>query len=310
MKFLVCLSLLAGICTLAGRGANAGLTISGPQYPVQEGEDVVLECLSDSESDMGNYTFQKYSTWMKTWVQLDSGRYLRCWFFNVNISRVDRRLFMELNDVTDYQKGPYRCVSSGNQTSDYEVSENFTISVIYLQDIYLQKAHSWRSSVSDVVWVEEGSTLEVKCTAYSSQEPIYEWSQEFSDWILPSDTLIIKNVNEAHEGKYICLARHPDMFSLVKTKSFELRVMPKGPEHVRAFSTGLNLPDILLYITIPAVLLATLVFSVFIIILRHRRQQLRKPQISLVDGEKRTPIYKGSLQSVSSTTSDTQPLVM
>ncbi|XP_063798566.1 uncharacterized protein LOC134966036 isoform X2 [Pseudophryne corroboree] len=309
MKSLGCLPLLAVICALSAHGARARLTISGPQYPVQEGDDVVLECLSDSDTDMGNYTFQKYSTWMGSWVQLDAIRYLRCWFFNVNISRTDGRLLMQLNDISDYQKGPYRCVSSGNQTSDYEASDNVTVSVIYLQDIYIQSGHSWRYTVSDYLWVEEGSTMEVTCVSYSSEEPYYSWSQEDSDWILPSDTLLIKNVNKAHEGIYICQARHPQMYSLVKTKSFQLMVMERGTQPVREVFSA-DVPDFLLYITIPAVLLATLVFFIFFIIFRHRRQQLRKPQISLVDGEKRSPIYRGSLQSVRSTTSDTQPLVM
>ncbi|XP_018410124.1 PREDICTED: uncharacterized protein LOC108785534 [Nanorana parkeri] len=310
MEYLACFSLISVICTLAGNGVSAGLYISGPRSAMLEGEAVVLECLSDMETDMQNYTFQKYSTWMKSWFQLDTSRYLRCWFFNANISRSGGRLLLELSDISEWQGGPYRCVGTANDTN--EVSENITIPIIYLQDIYFQKVHSWYTSVSDILYAEEGSTVEVKCAATSSRDPLYEWSQEVSDWILPSDTLTIRNVDQSSEGKYMCQARHPDMYSLVKTRSFELRVTPKDPDMymITGSSVDLNVGDILLYIALPGALLTTLLITFLVIILRHRRQQLKKPQISLIDAEKRTPIYKGSLQSVSSTTSDTQPLVM
>ncbi|CAI9554462.1 unnamed protein product [Staurois parvus] len=247
---------------------------------------------------------------MKNWFQLDSSRYLRCWFFNVNISRSDSRLLLQLNDMSEWQTGPYRCVSTSNDTN--EVSENFTVPVIYLQDIYFQKMHSWYTSMSEVLYAEEGSTVEVKCTASSSREPYYEWSQQDSDWILPSDTLTIKNVDESSEGTYVCQARHPDLYTLVKTRSFKLRVTPKDPDMFRIvdFNTDLQVGDILLYIVLPVAVLTILLIAFLVIILRHRKRQMKKPQISLIDGEKRTPIYKGSLQSVSSTASDTQPLVM
>lgn len=310
MKAAVCATVLALLCAIASPGAYARLTISGPKAPVLEGEDVTLECLSDSDSDMANYTFEKYSTWMRTWVRLDSSRYVRCWYFSVNISRGDERLLMHLSDISEWQNGPYRCARADNQTGAEEVSEPLAINVIYLQNIYLQKLHSWYSGVSDILWVERGSTVEVKCSASASQQPMYEWTLEFSDWILPADTLVLKNVNEESEGKYICQARHPEQRSLVKTKSFQLRVMEKGPEQLRDLVSGLSFGDILLYIAIPTVMLTVLVFTLFSILIRYRRQQLKKPQISLVEDEKRAPIFKGSLQSVCSTTSDTQPLVM
>ncbi|XP_077312816.1 basal cell adhesion molecule-like isoform X2 [Lithobates pipiens] len=310
MKYVVCFSLISVICALAGNEVIAELYISGPTSAVLEGDAVALECLSDSQSDMQNYTFQKYSTWMRSWFQLDASRYLRCWFYNVNMSRTDGRLLLQLNDISEWQTGPYRCVSTRNDTT--EVSENFTVPIIYLQDIYFQKMHSWYTSMSEVLYAEEGSTVEVKCAAASSRQPFYEWSQEDSDWILPSDTLTIKNVDEGSEGTYVCQARHPDMYSLVKTRSFELRVTPRDPDMLKIvdFNTDLQVGDILLYIVLPVAVLTILLITFLVIILRHRKQQMKKPQISLIDAEKRTPIYKGSLQSVSSTASDTQPLVM
>ncbi|XP_069597665.1 pregnancy-specific beta-1-glycoprotein 4 isoform X2 [Ranitomeya imitator] len=310
MRPAVCATFLALLCAISSPAAHARLTIAGPKEPVLEGDDVTLECLSDDDSDMGNYTFERYTRWMKTWFRLDASRYMRCWYFSVNISRNSERLLMHLSDVSEWQTGPYRCVNTDNQTGE-EVSEPLSVNVIYLQNVYLQNVHSWYSYVPNVMWVEEGSTVEVKCSASASQEPMYEWSQEDSDWILPSDTLILKNVQEESEGQYICQARHPNRSSLVKTRSFELRVMKKSAEPVRGdFAFGLSTGDILLYTAIPGFMLTILLFTFLTILIRYRNRQMKKPQISLVDDEKRAPIYKGSLQSVCSTTSDTQPLVM
>ncbi|XP_073511925.1 basal cell adhesion molecule-like [Phyllobates terribilis] len=309
MRSAVCATFLALLCAISSPAAHARLTISGPRDPVLEGDDVTLECLSDDDSDMGNYTFERYTSWMNSWFRLDASRYVRCWYFSVNISRSSERLLMHLSDVSEWQKGPYRCVNTNNQTGE-EASEPLSINVIYLQSVYLQRLHSWYGYVPDVMWVEEGSTVEVKCSASASQEPIYSWSQEASDWILPSDTLILKNVQEESEGRYICQARHPDLGSLVKTRSFELRVTTKNAEPVRDFTFYMSTGDILLYVAIPGFLLTVLLLAFLTILIRYRNRQMKKPQISLVDDEKRAPIYKGSLQSVCSTTSDTQPLVM
>ncbi|XP_071969891.1 tyrosine-protein kinase-like otk [Engystomops pustulosus] len=310
MKAAVCVLGLALLCSSASPGASAGLTISGPQAPVLEGDDVTLECLSDSDYDMTNYTFQKYSRWMRSWVSLDSSQYLRCWYFSVNITRSDERLLMHLKDISEWRNGPYRCVRTDNRTGEVEASEPINISVIFLQGISMRRLHSWSGSVSDVLWAERGSTVEVQCSASASRPPLYEWSQELSDWILPSDTLVLRNVNEESEGRYMCQARHPDMRSLVRSRSFQLRVVDQNPLEVRGVVSGLSFGDILLFIAVPTVLLSVLVFTLLSLLLRHRNRQRKKPQISLVDGEQRAPIYKGSLQSVYSTSSDSQPLVM
>ncbi|KAM4704418.1 uncharacterized protein WCC33_012843 isoform 1-T1 [Rhinophrynus dorsalis] len=309
MKSVVYLMFVSGLCILNTQGAHSAIKISGPQYPVLEGDDVTLECISDNDSDMNHITFQKYSSWVKKWFALDSKHYFRCWYYNINVSREDGRLLLKLSDISSWQAGPYRCVSSGNWSQDAVESENITISVYYLRDICLQRARSWSPSVSDVLLVEEGSDVEIKCSASASQEPLYEWSQESSDWILPSDTLILKNVVQDNSGAYTCQARHPDMYDLVKTKTFQLHVIPK-PRESQLFYGGLGVGDILLYIAAPAMTLLFLLMTLFVLIMRHRKRQLRKPQISLVDGEKRIPIYKGSAQSIHSSTSDTQPLVM
>ncbi|MEE6527021.1 hypothetical protein FKM82_028049 [Ascaphus truei] len=132
-------------------------------------------------------------------------------------------------------------------------------------------------------------------------------SLQFGDWIMPSDTLYLRKVNLEQAGRYTCQARHPEDYDLVKTKSFSLRVIPKHTEYLYA---GAGVEDFLLYIAAPAVMLLLLVITLLVLCIRHRNRQMRKPHISWVNTEKRSPIYKGSAESVCATTSDTQPLFM
>ncbi|KAE8594163.1 hypothetical protein XENTR_v10019472 [Xenopus tropicalis] len=306
MNAVLCLSLGTLLCAFHAHGGTPEVQISGPEFPVFEGDDVTLECSSGSYFDMRNFTFQKYSKWMNRWFDLDTVQYFRCWYYNLNVSREGGRLLMQLNDFSEWQKGPYRCISSGDNITDMAVSENFTFIVYYLRDVYLQRANSWSPSVGDYLLVEEGANVEIKCSASADQEPYYDWTKEFSDWSWSYDTLTLNNVQQSQAGLYTCTARHSDYPMMVKMKTFQLRVAPKSPDYSFA---GLSLGDILLYFVAPTVTLLLLVITLIIFIIRHRKKQMKKPQISLIDTEKRTPIYKGSSQSVY-TTSDTQPLVM
>ncbi|KAG8433795.1 hypothetical protein GDO86_012240 [Hymenochirus boettgeri] len=307
MKFVTFLTVVSVLCYDKAHGDSPAIWISGPEYPILEGEDVTLECVSNIDSDMKDFTFQKYSKWMEKWFELDTSRYFRCWYYNVNISRESGRLLLQLNDISEWQKGPYRCVASGDNFTEAAVSHNFTVPVYYLHDVYIQSLSAWSITVGDELLVEEGSDVELKCSASCSHKPAYEWTAELSDWIYPSDTLLLKNVDPSQSGKYTCMAFHPDMPVLLKTKTFQLQVVPKSSRYVYG---GLGLGEMLIYFVAPAVTLILLLLTTVVIVNRHRRRQLRKPQISLIDAEKRTPIYKGSSHSVNSTQSDTQPLVM
>ncbi|XP_069803669.1 uncharacterized protein [Dendropsophus ebraccatus] len=310
MRAVVCATFMALLCSIASPGAYAKLTISGTENFVTEFGDATLECLSDSDSNMENYTFEQYCKLKRVWIRLENCTFDEYCFFFFNISRSDGRLVLNVQDVSTWVKGPYRCVKTDSQPGEQEVSEELTLNVIFLNEVFFPSLNFQYGKETDILWAESGSTVEVKCDARASHTPLFEWSQEFSDWILPSDTLVLKHVSEDSEGTYICQARHPVERSLVRTRAFQLRVKPKNPVSVRALFRSSNIVYILSFVTIPAFMLLVLVFTLFSVLIRHRRRQMRKPQISLVDGEKRAPIYKGSLQSLNSTTSDRQPLVM
>ncbi|XP_053547175.1 B-cell receptor CD22 [Bombina bombina] len=309
MKCVGILALVALFCVVSAQYDFPQIQIAGPLSPVDEGEDVTLECLSDFDSDLEHYTFQKYSKWMKTWFDVGAGHYFRCWYYNLNVSREDGRLLLHLSDITEWQSGPYRCVYYGNESREFSASNNFSVPVYYLRDIYLERLKGWSTTVPDIVYVEEGDDVQIKCSVSSSQQPIYEWNLENSDWILPSDTLVLKKVSQVVDsGKYTCKAFNPEN-KLSKEKSFELLVAPKSAE-VKFGGLGLAQNEILLYFIAPALTLLLPLLFLIIIIIRKRRSQMRKPQISLIDSEKRSPIYKGSAESVYTNTADTQPLVM
>ncbi|XP_056398185.1 uncharacterized protein LOC130293481 [Hyla sarda] len=312
MRSAVCATFLALLCSIASPGVYARLTISGPDHPVIEVEDATMECFSDSDSDMANYTFEQYCKLTRTWIRLENNTFDENCFFFFSINRSGGRLVLRVHDMDSWIKGPYRCVRTDSRSGEEEVSAELTLNVIYLYDLFFPSISSQYREEADILWVESGSTVEVKCESRrASQPPMFEWSQEFSDWILPSDTLVLKHVGEESEGTYICQARHPALWSLVKTRSFQLRVKPRSPEAVQRlnFNTS-NVLYVMSFVAIPAVMLLILVLTLFSILIRYRRKQMRKPQISLVDGDMRAPIYKGSLQFVHSTTSDRQPLVM
>ncbi|CAH2318794.1 basal cell adhesion molecule-like [Pelobates cultripes] len=289
---------------------NAELYISGPEYPVLEGVSVTLECFSSNYTDLSNFTFQKYLQYMKRWMDVDTRYYYRCWYYNLNVTRPEGRLILNINELYNWQTGPYRCISKTNMTDDIIMSENFSIPVTYMHDIYFQQTDSWQlSTSSDVLYVEEGSDLKIKCTAPASSEPEYMWTRESYDIRTLEDTLVLENVGVEDSGNYTCKAQSLGYYNLVKSKSFQLRVMP-FQSRIKLHSYGdFSFPHILLYVAIPAGLMLIALLTVFVFVARRHKNNQKKPQISLVYGEKFSPIYKGCVKPINSKEQDTQPLV-
>lgn len=108
--------------------------------PVLEGDNVTLECMAGPGADMSSFSFQKYSPvrgwgvpggygggqlggamlttllpapcapqWLQSWVQLDAGARLRCWFYAVAVSRPGGRLLLDIARLQRWHEGAYRC---------------------------------------------------------------------------------------------------------------------------------------------------------------------------------------------------------
>lgn len=274
-----------------------------------EGSNVTLECLSDvpGGEDLSGFTFQKYSTWLHSWISLDKVKQLRCWFFDVAISREDGRLWLGIRDLQPWHTGLYRCVGS-NTTGNASLSKELELSVEYLHGILLTRANTWCGTLGDSVTVLEGSTLQLECSADASQPPRYEWKREGEAWTKESSTLTLAEVSREHTGTYTCKAQHPVVPRLIQTKS--IRVFVEGRE--RAFTldsvVSLSTPMLALAVALPAVLLLLVVLVVAFLIPRHRAAAKKKA--ALEEAGQRTPIYKGSLESVPSVVADTHPLVI
>ncbi|KAG6921429.1 hypothetical protein G0U57_007708, partial [Chelydra serpentina] len=157
--------------------------------PMLEGSYVTLECLMDEDgADMSRFTFQKYSRWLHSWVSLDDPDRLRCWFFDVNVTRADGRLLLAIGALQSWHAGAYRCVATdapgnapgnatdapGNATASAEIS----LRVEYLHSVLVTRAHTWCGTVGDSLAVMEGEDLELQCSAAASQPPEYEWSRQ------------------------------------------------------------------------------------------------------------------------------------
>lgn len=281
----------------------------GEKEPLLEENNVTLECLTDEPGeDLSGFTFQKYSTWLRSWISLDKAKQLRCWFFDVAISRDDGHLLLNISNLQSWHNGLYRCVSS-NATGNASASKELELNVEYLHGIFLTRVNTWCGTVGDSVTVLEGSTLELECSADASQPPFYQWKREGEDWIEASSTLILANMGREQMGTYTCQARHPIMPQLSQNKSINVFVEGRG-ERAYTFDSmaSLTTPMLALAVALPAVLLLLVVLVVAFLIPRHRAAGKKKA--ALEDSSQRTPIYKGSLESVPSVVADTHPLVI
>uniref|UniRef100_A0ABM5ETH9 Cell surface glycoprotein MUC18-like n=1 Tax=Pogona vitticeps TaxID=103695 RepID=A0ABM5ETH9_9SAUR len=304
-----------GLCLLAlGLTLAAPLTWAGSPIirlidqggPLIEGSNVVLECLSEEGGeDLSGFTFQKYSKWLHSWITLNEATELRCWFYDVAVSHDDGRLLLTINDVQSWHTGLYRCASS-NSTDNASFSNELDLQTEYLRSVYLSQANTWCGTVGNSITILAGKNLELRCLADASQPPLYEWTREGEDWIVASDALTLAKVTREQEGTYVCQAQHPTLPQLSKSKSIHLFV--EGSKRAFTFDSVMSLstPMLALVVALPAVLLVLVIMVIAFVIPRRRA----KKKAAQEDAGQRTPIYKGSLDSVPSVVADTHPLVM
>uniref|UniRef100_A0A8C5SAD3 Ig-like domain-containing protein n=1 Tax=Laticauda laticaudata TaxID=8630 RepID=A0A8C5SAD3_LATLA len=275
--------------------------------PILEGNNVTLECFINYGENVSDFTFQKYSKWLRSWISLDESHNLRCWFYDITVNNDNGRLLLTISDIQSWHAGPYRCTSL-NATDNTSISDELDLQMEYLHKVFVRNSNSWCGTVGDSISVLEDDNLQLQCSADASQTPHYEWIREGDDWILPSGSLTLYKVTREQAGIYTCQAHHPTLPQLTKSRS--IRLLVESPKRSFSFESVLSLstPMLALAVALPAVLLLLLILVFAFLIPRHRAAALKK--MALEESGQRTPIYKGSLDSVPSVGGDTQPLVM
>ncbi|KAK6469851.1 basal cell adhesion molecule-like [Huso huso] len=301
MKWVLGFVLLGSLRLASGK---LSLVLKSPEAgPVLEGQSITLECLSDEDEDMSAYTFEKYAKYMDSWFAVDGSTRFRCWYYDVNVSRSAGRLQLQIPEVQSWNNGPFRCVQN-NGTEQDSVSNSLSVPVHYLRDVSLFKDTSFYSRYSEqlkVLTVAPGGAVEVECSATASENPQYSWSREGDDWVELSNKLKIQKVREEDAGTYTCTVQHPSVPSLSKTRTLQLLVVSEA-------ESRLVLPqfNLILMAGILALVLVLVIVSLAVYLSRRRTSSLKGP---IDDRSMKKPIYRSSVESVSSTVGDSQPLV-
>ncbi|TFJ96682.1 HLA class II histocompatibility antigen, DR alpha chain-like [Platysternon megacephalum] len=218
------LLLLAALALRWAHGEIPTVRLIDQEGPILEGSYVTLECLTDEAgADMSQFTFQKYSRWLQSWVSLDNPDRLRCWFFDVNVTRADGRLLLAIGALQSWHTGHYRCVAA-NSTGNATASAELSLRVEYLRSVFVTRAHTWCGTVGDAVAVLEGEDLELQCSADASQPPQYEWSRQGDDWVVASSALSLPQVSRDQAGTYVCRAQHPGLPPLARSRAVRVEV--------------------------------------------------------------------------------------
>ncbi|XP_067831407.1 cell surface glycoprotein MUC18 [Heptranchias perlo] len=304
MKWFLSALLLACLCFQTVLNTKLQVVIKEPRGPIVEGSDVILQCVGDG-ADMSQYKFQMYHKWLKTWFSFDTKTPFRCWYYSFNVTRENGELFLQVKEMYKWHAGPYRCISNG--TDGQLPSENITVPLQYLNGISISEPGSLFSRYMRdprVVRVMRGKDVEIKCSAFSSEPPEYQWKREGDDWIYPSNNLKIVKITPEEAGTYTCKASHPSIPSLTQSKSVLIKVVDEP-----LTSLQLSEMNLILAIAIPAGILFLTVVTVITYMCKAKRNQMKGLQLQNENALK-TPIWKGSDSSLPYTVSDTIPLVM
>ncbi|XP_076136139.1 cell adhesion molecule CEACAM20 [Alosa pseudoharengus] len=292
--------------------SHASLIVKGPAKAIVAGDMVTLECYdSNSTANMSQVYFERSSKFSQGWYRLESDRTYRSHYFcsyrYFELNLEDDRLLLTTYGIQTYMEGLYRCVSDDAALGSDNSSDPLSVTVHYMHELSFARDgpssyyNRFYDSAQDLR-VPLGSDVEVNCSTTASETPEYFWQKEGSDWILPSKTLTLRKVTPEDDGTYTCTATHPSVESLRKSRSFTLTVLPEdagwyettdGRIVLTAAGAGL-------------VLLVLLVSMTAFLCRRAKRRQTKGP---IDDRSQTKPIYKGSVESLPSTTGDNQPLV-
>ncbi|XP_041082359.1 hemicentin-2-like [Polyodon spathula] len=297
MKWVLGVVLLGSLHLASGK---LSLVLKSPEAgPVLEGQSITLECLSDEDSDMSAYHFEKYAKFMDSWFAVDG-----------SVNRSAGRLQLQIPEIQSWNAGLFRCVQN-NGTKQDSMSNSLSVLVHYLRNVSLFEDSSFYSHYSkqlNVLTVAPGGAVEVECSASASESPLYSWSKEGDDWVEVSNKLNIQNVREEDAGNYTCTVQHPSVPSLSRTHSLQLLVVPDEERwgEVEVCFSGQTLLILTLMTGIAALVLVVVIVWLAVYLSRRRISSLKGP---IDDRSVKKPIYHSSVESVDSTVGDSQPLV-
>ncbi|KAK2844839.1 hypothetical protein Q5P01_011498 [Channa striata] len=284
------------------QGSYATLLIKGPIEPVLEGDTVTLECLfTDSEVNISQVRFEVFSKYVQGWHEV----YERSWcFYSMVIEQTANSLFLTIPRAGRYFEGPYRCVSDAeNVTAPDNASTPLGFKVNYMGDVMLSReGYTSYLGVPQELRVRLGEDVVLTCSASSSEEPDFFWNKEGSDWILPSPKLTLNKVTAMDQGQYTCMAKH-SVQSLSKKRTISITVLPENAPWYESSNGRLILMT-------SAAGTAIMVFILSVTVFLCRRAKQSKTSKGPIDDRSQTkPIYRASVESLTSTTADKQPLV-
>ncbi|XP_051901497.1 carcinoembryonic antigen-related cell adhesion molecule 20 [Pristis pectinata] len=285
-------------------GESLEVVVKDPSDLIVVGSDVTLQCLPTG-LNLSSCKFQMYHKWIRSWINIDTTTTFRCWFYNFNVSRVNGELLLQVKGIYKWHTGPYRCVSNGSEGEI--VSDSITIPLQYLNDVSITEPGSHFSHYTRsprVIRVMKGKSLEVTCSASSSQPPLFQWKRQDSEWIYPNSSLRIEEVTAKDGGTYTCKATHPSIPTLTQCRSVLIEVVEEPLS-----SLQLNEMNLILAIVLPAGVLLLTAVGIATYMYRARKDKWKKTKF-LDDEVVKTPIWKGGSFRSPVTVSDSVPLVM
>ncbi|XP_074538809.1 cell surface glycoprotein MUC18 [Halichoeres trimaculatus] len=298
MKVILLVAVVALI-----HGSHATLLIKGPTEPVLEGVRITLECLyTDSEQNISQVHFEVFSKYMQSWRTV----WERSWcYYSMQVEQTADSLVLSIPHAGRYYEGLYRCVSDAeNATVQDKISLPLAFKVHYMGELSLSReGFSSYLGMPEELKVRLGDDVVVQCSASSSEEPKYFWNKDGDDWILPSSKLTLKKVSAMDGGQYTCMAEHPSVDSLSKSRTISITVLPEDAPWY-ASSNG----RLVLMTSAAAVSLLVLILSMSVFLCR-RAKQVKSSKGPIDDRSQKKPIYKTSVESLPSISGDKQPLV-
>ncbi|XP_034029924.1 uncharacterized protein si:ch211-79k12.1 isoform X2 [Thalassophryne amazonica] len=297
------MKVLLAVLVVLVHGSYATLLIKGPEHPVVEGQQVTLECqYVDSELNISNVHFEYFSKRRQQWFKLEE----RWWCFSsFSIKQQANSLVLTMPHALSFWTTRFRCVSyAENVTAPDNSSDPLQFKVHYMAEPTLtMKGYSRYLGVPEDLKVRQGNDVVLQCSSSSSEEPNYFWQRKGDDWILPSSKLLLQKVTALDGGVYTCVAKHPSVDSLYKTRSISITVVPEDAPWYETINGHLIL------IT-SAVLVVIMVFIVSVtIFLCRRAKQTKTTKGPIDDRSQQKPIYRSSAESIPSACGDKQPLV-